>query len=61
MYDGTSAGSGGSVVYAALTTDNGHGYDGVTGNTYDFQMIVPERGVDDWASSTAYYFYVELS
>ena len=27
----------------------------------DFQILLPERGYATWTSSTAYYFYVELS
>jgi len=51
LYDGAS------IIYAALLEDDAVGFDG---NTYDFQMIVPERGLPDWDSSTAYYIYVEL-
>ena len=45
----------------AIIEQNADGYRGQLGETYDFQMIVPEVGLDSWTSSTAYYFYVELS
>jgi hypothetical protein len=65
LYDGTnltdySAG----VIYAALIENDVSGYNGndpVDNTTYDFQMLVPEVGTDTWTSSTAYYFYVELT
>jgi len=47
-----------NVVYATLIEDNLLGYN--PNQTLDFQMIVPENGLDSWGSSTAYYFYVEL-
>jgi hypothetical protein len=49
----------GNVVYAQILEQDALGYNNAT--TYDFQMLVPERGNTGWASSTAYYFYVELS
>jgi hypothetical protein len=55
-YDGF--GSIGHVVYAQKLQAAGVGYNN---NLYDFQMLVPERGESSWSSSTAYYFYVELS
>jgi hypothetical protein len=47
-----------AMVYTALLEEDAYGFDN---NTYDFQMIVPERGYAAWDSSTAYYFYVELA
>ena len=49
---------GGYMVYTTLLENDTMGY--TPSQTYDFQMIVPENGLDGWASSTAYYFYVEL-
>jgi hypothetical protein len=59
LYDGTnltdySAG----LIYAAIIENDIPGFDNAT---YDFQMLVPEVGSDSWSSSTAYYFYVELT
>ena len=52
-----------NVVYAAILEENKFGYKGSSGDneTYDFQMILPEDGTDGYVSSTAYYFYVEVS
>jgi len=52
-----------NVVYATIVEQDVTGYDHTVSNgaTYDFQMILPEVGLDTWSSSTAYYFYVELS
>ena len=47
-----------SIVYATVLEDDEGGFDG---NTYDFQMIVPENASETWDSSIAYYLYVELS
>ncbi|MFH1849936.1 MAG: hypothetical protein ABH879_07190 [archaeon] len=57
LYDGTGS-TGGNFVYATLIENDVFGYDR---SKYDFQMILPENGLDTWSSSTAYYFYVELS
>ena len=57
LYDGTNS-SNGNMVYATPLEQDVYGFDN---NTYDFQMIVPENGLPTWASSTAYYFYVELT
>lgn len=46
------------IVFATILEEDQTGYDG---NDYDFQMIVPENANETWASSTAYYLYVELS
>jgi hypothetical protein len=52
LYDGAS------IVYSTIIESGGQvGFDS---NSYDFQMIVPENGANTWASSTAYYLYVEL-
>ena len=51
LYDGAS------IIYATRINRNTIGYDG---NTYDFQMIVPENGNETWTGATAYYIYVEL-
>jgi len=47
-----------NMIYATILENDVFGYNN---QTYDFQMIVPEVGLDSWSSSTAYYFYVELS
>ena len=57
LYDGTNA-SNGNIIYATPLEQDAYGFDN---STYDFQMIVPENGLATWASSTAYYFYVELT
>lgn len=57
LYDGTNA-TNGNIVYASLLEQNSFGYNN---QTVDFQMILPEYGLATWTSSTAYYFYVELS
>lgn len=43
-----------SLVYVSILNDNTVGFDG---NTYDFQMIVPETPT---GAAHTYYFYVEL-
>ena len=55
-----------NLVYAAIIEEDAWGYRNNGTNTspmatYDFQMIVPEVGLSSWASSTPYYFYVELT
>jgi hypothetical protein len=57
LYDGTNE-TNGNIIYATPLEQNLYGFDN---NTYDFQMIVPEVGLATWTSSTAYYFYVELT
>jgi hypothetical protein len=57
LFDGVNDAAPGNVVYAALLNQTKVGFDG---NSYDFQMLVPERGYSTWTSSTAYYLYVEL-
>ena len=57
LYDGTNE-TNGNIVYATPLEQDAYGFDN---NTYDFQMIVPEVGLATWTSSTAYYFYAELT
>jgi hypothetical protein len=57
LYDGTNV-SNGNIVYATPLEKDVFGFDN---ETYDFQMILPERGLPTWTGSTAYYFYVELN
>lgn len=59
LYDGAFNTTGGNVVYETKIENNIAGYD--SSETYDFQMILPEDGRPTWTSSTAYYFYVELT
>jgi hypothetical protein len=47
-----------NIIYTTILEEDETGYDGTD---YDFQMLVPEVALDTWASSTAYYLYVELS
>ena len=51
LYDGTN------TVYATILEEDSTGYDG---NSYDFQMLVPENGSAGYSGATAYYLYVEL-
>lgn len=51
LYDGAS------IVYATIMEPDIYGFDNLT---YDFQMIVPDRGDPGFNSSTAYYVYIEL-
>ena len=50
--------AGNNIVYASIMEPEVEGFDG---NSYDFQMIVPENGALGFTSSTAYYLYVELT
>ncbi|MFH1316011.1 MAG: hypothetical protein ABII01_00675 [Candidatus Woesearchaeota archaeon] len=52
LHDGTS------MVYSTVIENDVKGYR--PNETFDFQMIVPEVGLNSWTSSTPYYFYVEL-
>lgn len=45
------------TIYVTILESDVAGYNG---NTYDFQMIVPENGSASWESSIPYYIYVEL-
>jgi len=53
IYENTGA----YTLYATVMEENAQGYDG---DTYDFQMIIPENGSAAWTSATAYYLYVEI-
>lgn len=57
LYDGTNS-TNGDIVYTTVLEQDKPGFDRAS---YDFQMIVPENGLATWSSSTAYYFYVELT
>ncbi len=57
LYDGTTSANG-DIVYASIMEQHALGYNN---EPYDFQIILPENGQEGWSSSTAYYFYVELS
>lgn len=46
----------GYLVYASLLSDAVTGFDG---ETYDFQILLPDDG--DASGNTAYYFYAELT
>ena len=50
-----------NLVYTAIIETDHDSYKNDTLTTYDFQMILPERGLASWQSATAYYFYVELT
>ncbi|MCP3682400.1 MAG: hypothetical protein GY861_06880 [bacterium] len=56
LYDDVTIDTGGNMVYATILEQDAFGYNNAT---FDFQMIVPE--VATGQTSTAYYFYVELS
>ena len=56
LYSGTTAYDG-DLVYATVLESGIKGYDN---RYYDFQMILPEKGLASWASSTPYYFYAEV-
>lgn len=51
LYDGSY------MVYVALVENSIIGFDG---NIYDFQMIVPDSGLEGSQTPVTYYFYVEL-
>lgn len=48
---------GSNLVYATILEEDETGYDG---ESYDFQMIVPENGATGFNGATAYYLYVEI-
>jgi hypothetical protein len=48
----------GYVVYAAILNNSVFGYDN---GTYDFQMLVGEKGLEGTQTPLTYYFYVELT
>ncbi|MBW2967903.1 hypothetical protein KY362_05450, partial [Candidatus Woesearchaeota archaeon] len=62
LTDGTSEDEGSGdiqfdIIYAALIENNVYGYD----NTLmDFQILLPESGLQGDQTNVAYYFYVEL-
>ena len=58
LYDGTNT-TNGNVVYETKIENDKTGYR--SDSTYDFQIALPENGATGFTSSTAYYFYVELS
>jgi hypothetical protein len=49
----------GNIVYGQSLESQRRGY--TNASTYDFQLLLPERGEPSWAGATAYYFYVELA
>lgn len=51
LYDGSN------IIYSTILEQDSTGYDG---GSYDFQMIVPEKGIPGYSGATAYYLYVEL-
>jgi len=53
--DPTSVKTG--MIYTTILEQDAAGYNG---ETYDFQMLVPEIGTTGYTGSTAYYLYVEL-
>ncbi len=57
LYDGSNS-TNGNIVFGTTLEQDSYGFNNLT---YDFQMIVPENGASSWASSTAYYFYMELN
>ncbi len=59
LYDGAFNTSTGNLIYATFMYPDRTSYR--SDSTFDFQIILPEDGTPGYASSTAYYFYVELS
>jgi hypothetical protein len=51
LYDGSY------MVYAALIENSIIGFDG---NRYDFQIILPDSGLEGSQTPVTYYFYIEL-
>jgi len=45
------------VIYAVLLENDTIGYDG---NTYDFQILLPQNGSNGSVNNIAFFFYVEL-
>lgn len=58
LYDGTNT-TNGNIVYETKIENDMTGYR--SDSTYDFQILLPENGANGFSSSTAYYFYVELT
>ena len=50
-----------NIVYAQNLETSFNSQWGFDNQSYNFQIIVPEVGLSAWSSSTAYYFYMELS
>jgi hypothetical protein len=48
---------GSNLVFASILEEDQTGYNG---ESYDFQMIVPENGSAGFTSATPYYLYVEI-
>ena len=59
LYDGAFNTTNGNIVYETKIESDITGYN--AGESYDFQMLLPENGGVGFSSSTAYYFYVELT
>lgn len=59
LYDGAPSSTDGNIVYVTEMEEDITGYR--SDSTYDFQIILPENGGVGFSSSTAYYFYVELT
>lgn len=59
LYDAAYNITNGNVVYETKIEGDITGYR--SGDTYDFQIILPESGAVGFTASTAYYFYVELT
>jgi hypothetical protein len=57
-FDGGPRSNVGNVVYVTRIEQDRFGYMNTT--TYDFQILIPENGLDGFSYSTGYYFYVEL-
>ena len=47
----------GNIIYTTILESDLAGFDG---NTYDFQLLIPENGAPGFSSATTYYIYVEL-
>jgi hypothetical protein len=45
------------IIYAAILENDSVGFDG---NTYDFQIMLPQSGLQGSQPNVAFYFYVEL-
>ena len=45
------------IIYAAILENNVAGFDS---NNYDFQVLLPQSGLEGSQPNVAYYFYIEL-
>ena len=45
------------LIYASLLENDTTGFDG---NIYDFQVLLPQSGLEGSQANVAYYFYIEL-